>query len=510
MAKATPVPPPAKGVRIKRVQIGLNVFLQLLIVLGIVGMLNFIGFRQYHRWDFSRNKKYQLSPMTTNFLTGLQKPVKAIVFFSPNVPIAGDVSQLLKEYEYASRKKFEVEFVDPYNNILRAKELAAKYKFGASDNIVILDYNGRTKFVNAQDMAVFDQQDQFAMMSGQPPRLKAFKGEQVITSALLEISEDKQNKVYFLAGHGEPEINAPTVATFKAYAERQNVKLDTLRLTDVEKIPDDATALMIFGARADLSDRELKLVGDFWNKNGRLMVLLDPEGRTPRLDAFLSENGVTPTHDRVLRTGTGIGMGDNQQIGLRTIVVDSPTGMFAEQGRDITKELAGINTQMLGSTESLQLDQKRAQAENLRLIPLLQSSKDFWGETEFAGKKETPFFDPKKDHQGPLTIAAAVEKGVVGDAQVKVETARMLVAGNAGWLTDDGLRIAEVGIDFAMNSMNWLLNRETLIGIPPKAKEAVHLDLDETKLMKLAFTVILIIPGLVLPIGIGVWIMRRS
>ncbi len=510
MAKETSSPQPAKVVRIKRFQIGLNVFVQLLIIFCIIAMINFIGFRQFKRWDFSRNKKYQLSPMTTNFLTGLQKPVKAVVFFNPNVPIAGDVGQLLKEYEYTSKKKFEVEFVDPYNNILRAKELASKYKFGASDNIVILDYNGRTKFVNAQDMAVFDQQDQFAMMSGQQPRLKAFKGEQVITGALLEISEDKQNKVYFLSGHGEPELNTPAVATFKAYAERQNVKLDTLRLNDVEKVPDDATALMLFGPRADLSEREIKLVGDFWSKKGRLLILLDPEGRTPRLDAFLVTNGIAPTHDRVLRTGTGIGMGENQQIGLRTIVVSSPTGIITEQSREITKDLAGVDTGLLGATESLQVDQKKAQMDNLRVTPLIQSSKEFWGETEFTGGKETPYFDPKKDHQGPLTIAAAVEKGALGDARVKVDTGRMIVVGNAGWLTDEGLRIAEVGIDFAMGGMNWLLNRETLIGIPPKAKEPVHLDLDETKLMKLALTVILCIPGLVLPIGLGVWILRRS
>ena len=116
-------------------------------------LTNFIGFRQYKRWDLSKNTKYQLSPLTTNLLTSLQKPVKAIVFFNSNTPIVRDVGQLLKEYEYASKKKFEVEIVDPYNNVVRAKDLATKYKFGNNDNIVILDYNGRTKFVNAVDMA---------------------------------------------------------------------------------------------------------------------------------------------------------------------------------------------------------------------------------------------------------------------------------------------------------------------------------------------------------------------
>lgn len=491
-------------------QIGLNVFTQVLVVVGIIAMINFVGFRQFKRWDFSRNQKYALSEQTKNLLRSLEKPVKAVVFFNPSIPIASDVNQLLKEYEYASKKKFEVEFVEPYRNILRAKELASKYKFGSSDNIVILDYDGRSKFVNAQDMAEFDQQDQFSMMTGQPPRLRSFKGEQAITSALLEITEEKQQKVYFVSGHGEPELTGGGIEAFKAYVERQNVKLEPLKLNDVDKVPDDANGLMIVGARADLSEREINLVSDFWGRKGRLFILLDADARTPRLDQFLTQNGITPAHDRVLRTGTGLGMNENQQIGLRTIVMISPSGVITERSKSITKDLAGVDTGFLGATQSLKLDQTKTTTDNIRLTPLVESSKEFWGETEFVGQREMPFFDPKKDTQGPLTIAAAAEKGAVGDPRVKLETARMIVAGNAGWLTDDGIRVAEQNLDFAINSLNWLLNREQLIGIAPKPKEPVKLDLDEKKLSKLALTVILIIPGIVAILGVGAWVARRA
>jgi hypothetical protein len=510
MAQDNPSPNPASSGKIKRLQIGLNVFTQVLIVVALVGMINFIGFRQFKRWDLSHDHKYALSSMTTNLLSNLQKPVKAIVFFNPGIPIAGDVNQLLREYEFTSKKKFEVEMVNPYSNIVRAKELATKYKFGAQDNIVILDYNGRTKFVNADAMAEFDRMDQVAMMSGQPPRLKAFKGEEAITGALLEITEDRQNKVYFTAGHGEPDLKSPAVATFKAYTERQNVKLDTLKLNEVDKVPEDASALVIFGARADFSEREIQLVSEYFGKNGRLFVLLDPDGQTSRLNTFLLSHGITPTNDRVIRTQRMPARDENQQLTLVTAVLLSPSGTIAERSRPITKDLAGVDTAMLGATESLQIDQVRAQTENLRITPLIESSKVFWGETEYKGAKETPFFDPKKDHQGPLTLAAAVEKGALADARVKVETSRLIAVGNAGWLTDEGLRQAEVGVDFAMNSLNWLLNREQLIGIPPKTKEPVRLDLNESKLSKLAFTVIVLIPGIVAALGFGVWLVRRS
>ncbi|MDB6152838.1 MAG: hypothetical protein JWL90_1291 [Chthoniobacteraceae bacterium] len=502
--------PAAKPRSMKRFQIGLNVITQVFIVFVLVAMINFIGFRQFKRWDLSQNKKYELSSMTTNLLASLQKPVKATVFFNPGVAIANDVSLLLREFEYASKKKFEVEVVDPYNNVSRAKDLASKYKFGGNDNIVILDYDGHIKFVTAQDMAELEQLDQMAQMQGQQPRIKAFKGEQAITSALIEITEEKQNKVYVLAGHGEPELKGGTLNGLKAATDRQNIKLETLKLNDVDKVPEDANGLMIIGARADFSERELKLVTDFWAKKGRLFVLLDPDGRTPRLDGFLLENGITPSHDRVLRVGKGLGRDDTQSLALHDVVYLSPTGVMTERGKDISKDLAGIDTALLGATESLQLNIQKAQLENRQLTPLIESSKEFWGETEFVGDQAVPFLDTKKDHVGPLTLAAAMEKGAVADARVKVDTSRMIVVGNAGWIADEGIRVAEVGINFAMNSLNWLLNREPLIGIPPKVKAPVHLGLDDEQLFRLAVVVTLLIPSFFAVIGVGVWFVRRS
>jgi ABC-type uncharacterized transport system involved in gliding motility auxiliary subunit len=161
---AAPAAP--KVVKIKRFQIGLNVLIQLLILVAIVAMVNYLSFRHFKRWDFSRNQKYALTSQTKNLLTSLDKPVRAVVFFSSAAEIVPDVIALLREYEFASGKKFAMEVVDPYRNLTRAQDLQTQYKFGANENIVILDYEGRNKFVNAADMADFEMPDQMAMMMG--------------------------------------------------------------------------------------------------------------------------------------------------------------------------------------------------------------------------------------------------------------------------------------------------------------------------------------------------------
>ncbi|MBV8142659.1 MAG: Gldg family protein, partial [Verrucomicrobia bacterium] len=140
--------PPSKPAGLKRWRIGANVLFQTIIVGVIVLMINYIGFNRYKRWDLSRSNKYALSELTKKFLRSLKKDVKIYVFFSPTSQSAGselyyDLQNLLKEYEFAGRRKVQVENIDPYRNLTRTRELQLKYNFAAAENLVILDYENR-------------------------------------------------------------------------------------------------------------------------------------------------------------------------------------------------------------------------------------------------------------------------------------------------------------------------------------------------------------------------------
>jgi hypothetical protein len=494
--------------KIKRLSIGLNVLVQVLAFTAIAGMINYMSFRHFKRWDFTRNQKYALAPLTKNLLTSLKKPVKAVVFFPNAQAIAQDVSSLLREYEYASDRKVSIEIVDPYRNLTRAKELSEKYKFGNTDNIVILDYEGKSKFVNAADMA---EMDTSRSMFGQPPTIRAFKGEEAITSALLEITEDRQNKVYFLAGHGEPAPTSQELTALKTFIDRQNIKLDPLNLNNTDSVPNDTSAIVILGPRTDLSEREIKLLSDYWNdKNGRLFVMLNPAMKTPRLSEWIETSGVTPRQDIVMRSGTMLAV-ERGQPTLKTGIVTTAVGIIPEQAKPVLKDIIGIDMELIGLSHSFVVDQTKAALFRVRSTPLLTSPAEFWGEIENDPKDtQQPVNDPGKDHQGPLTLAVAVEKGGVDDPRVKVETSRMVLIGNAAFISNDGLRQSALGLDFAINALNWLINREQLAGIPPKSKEAINLSLDEKHMGRIALAVMGVIPTFIAVLGLAVWWRRRS
>ena len=494
--------------KIKRMAIGLNVLIQVLAFAAIAGMVNYLSFRHFKRWDFTRNQKYALAPLTKNLLASLKKPVKAVVFFPNAQGIAQDVSSLLREYEYASDHKIAIEIVDPYRNLNRAKELSEKYKFGNTDNIVILDYEGKSKFVNAADMA---EMDTSRAMFGQPPTIRAFKGEEAITSALLEITEDRQNKVYFLAGHGEPSPTTPELTALKTFVDRQNIKLDTINLNNTDAIPDDSSALVILGPRTDLSEREIKLLSDYWHeKNGRLFVMLNAAMKTPRLCEWIATSGVTPQQDTVMRSGTMLAV-ERGQPTLKTGIVTTAVGVIPDQAKGVLKDIIGIDMELTGLSQSIEVDPAKTTAARVRTTQLLSSAAEFWGETENDSKDaQPPVNDPAKDHKGPLTLAVALEKGGVDDPRVKVETSRMILVGNASFISNDGLRQSAVGLDFAINALNWLINREQLAGIPPKSKEAINLSLDEKHMGRIALAVMGVIPTFVAVLGLMVWWRRRN
>jgi len=495
-----------------RFQFGLNTLVQIVVVTGIVLMLNYLSFRHFKRWDYSRDRKFALSSQTTNLLSHLKKPVRAVIFFSGAGELVPDLQGLMREYEFASKKMFTAEYIDPFRSLTRAQDLQTKYKFGANENILILDYDGRSKFVNAADMADIEMPDQMSMMMGQTqPRIKAFKGEQAITTALLELTEGKANKIYAVGGHGEPDLSGPELKLFAESLKRQNIEAAPLNLLNVGAVPEDARSLIICGPKHDFTELEMKLLEGFWEKKGRIFVLLNPFARTPRLTAWLNEQAILPQEDRVIGVGSFLGTDESGNPRVTKGTIKEAGFVVLNSHTKMTKDYQGVSKRLLGTTQSLQIDKAREQIAKLKIIPLLASVEGFWGETDLAGDEEQAAFDPKKDHMGPLNLAVAVEKGGIKDERVKVETSRLVVVGNAEMLGSNAYRLSEgVSIDLSLNALNWLLDREELIGIPAKEKKNVTLSLDDKQLRQIQIAVMAVIPGIVAVFGLLNWWQRRS
>src|SRR5438128_7157656 len=499
MANKSKEPGTRGRMKIGRIRIGLNVVVQVVLILFLAAMVNSLAFKHYKRWDFSRDQKYALSDKTKRFLDTLKGKMRITVFFSPSTPITADLQNLLTEYQYAGKGKIDVEQIDPERSLSRAKELFDKYKVVTDESLLVLDYDGRNKTVKASEMADIDQS---GMAFGEGPRVAAFQGEQAITSAMIDLVEGKKKTLGYVTGHKEPPLSEGTspISVLKTFIENENIKFQDLNLLDLDAIPADVKAVMIIGPQYDLSDREMKLLHDFWDKQGRILLLLDPAAKTPKLRGFVDELGIKANDDRLmvfLRTGI-------QELALTRDVQarfmgDSP----------ITKRLADVRTLFLGGTSSLTLDPDRVRAANIRLEPLVQAEKGYFAEPDYNTDDQAKLQgDAKRESNTPLTIGVAIEKGGSADQRVQVNSSRLVVVSNGSFVQDNAITQDQQGLDFISGSVNWLLSREPLIGIAPKVSKPLTFSLNDEALRRLRWIVLVFIPLVPALIGTMVWLPR--
>src|SRR6266567_4436540 len=502
-----------KPKKIQRLQIGLNLLVQLILIFFLIIAMNWIGFRHYKRWDVSRDQKYALSDKTKRFLNSIKGKVRITVFFSPTTPISGDVSSLLTEYQYAAKGKIDVENIDPQRSLSRAKELFDKYKVVSDESLLVIDYDGRNKTVKASEMAEIDQS---GMALGEGPRVTAFKGEQAITSAMMDLVEGKKNVIGYVTGHKEPSIaetsplammqqqqqTGSPVSVLKTFIENENIKFQELNLFNEPQIPAEIKAVMIVGPQYDLSDREIKLLHDFWDQQGRILLLLDPSAKTPKFNAFVNELGVKVNDDRLMAfVRTGI-----EELALirdvqARFLGDSP----------VTKRNTNNRTIFFGGTSSITLQPERVRAANIRLQPLIEAEKGYFAETDYKNNDQAKLqANAKKAGTAPLTIGVSVEKGGSADERVQMNSSRMVVVSNATFVQDNALTQDQQALDFISSSTNWLLSREQLIGIAPKVPKTLTFSLNEDALRSLRWMILVLMPLVFVVLGTAVWWKRRA
>jgi ABC-type uncharacterized transport system involved in gliding motility auxiliary subunit len=503
----------AKPKKIQRLQIGLNVLVQLILIFFLVSAVNWIGFRHYKRWDVSRDQKYALSDKTKRFLDTIKGKVRITVFFSPSTPISADVSSLLTEYQYAAKGKIDIENIDPQRSLSRAKELFDKYKVVSDESLIVIDYQGRNKTVKASEMAEIDQS---GMAFGEGPRVTAFKGEQAITSAMIDLVEGKKNTIGYVTGHKEPSITEPSplamldqqqqagspISLLKTFIENENIKFQELNLFNEPQIPAEIKTVMIVGPLYVLSDREIKLLHDFWNKQGRILLLIDPSAKTPKLNAFLNELGVKVNDDRLMAfVRTGI-----EELAL----IRDVQARFLSNS-PVTKRLGEVRGLFFGGTSSITVQPERVRAANIRLQPLIEAEKGYFAETDYNTTDQAKLqADAKKAGTAPLTIGVSIEKGGSADERVQMNSARMVVVSNATFVQNNALTQDQQALDFVSASANWLLSREQLIGIAPKIPKTVTFSLNQDALRSLRWIILILMPLVFVVLGTAVWWKRRA
>jgi len=449
----------------RQARYGSNALVITLAMLGILIVINYLAYKNTKTWDLTEDKTYSLAKETLDILNKLPEPVVAQAFYTSNLS-TDTARKLLDSYQLNSKGKFSYKFIDP-----NADPLAAQAAKVTRDGTIVLKTGDRQEQITYPD-------------------------EQELTNALIRLANPGQRIVYFVTGHGESDINGTdtsSLSQLKKNLESKNYTVNTLNLLSQAQIPKDALAVIIAGPKKPLTNQEVSILKTYADQGGALVILYEPspisgiDNDNDPLVKYLTDSwGVTLDNDLIL----------DPNVDPMVVTYAAPDSYGQHP---ITQKMTGVGI-VFPTARSIEINQNAASQSTVKLAVTAQNA---WGETDLAAlKNNQASIDPNKDIVGPLTLAISSEK-----TNTK---SRLVVIGDVDFSTDKYFNQFGNG-DFIMNSIDWAAVQENLINLTTKPATTRQLanPLLDYQIGLLLLLLVFIIPGLVIVMGIIVWVQRR-
>ncbi|MBI3322015.1 MAG: GldG family protein [Candidatus Omnitrophica bacterium] len=477
-----------KGAR--RLLLSLNVILTLAVLGALFIMVNFIASRRYARWDLTRQRMAVLSDKTLQTLKTLKEPLTVTVFYQPTSRLYDLITDLLNEYARAN-PLIRVERVDPEQDIARAKQLAKEFKIEDA-NVVVFRSGSRQKYLADPELAEYDYA---SLQFGGQPRVKAFKGEEAFTSAIVSVTQAASPLAWMITGHGEKSVEdaAPAgLSDFKHYLEQHNMVVQSVTLLERTGIPAEVKMIVVPGPARRFTETELISLQAYLQQGGRLLALIDPLDDTG-LDGLLAQWGIELGMDIVVDPARQLPF-----VSAANLFVTTYTHHPIVEKMKMLMTLFPL-ARSVRPTPSL--------PSGVAVTPLALTSDEGWGERQTG--TSTFEFTEGKDLKGPVSIAVAAERPAAAEAGGQAKPTRLVVIGDSDFIINT--QLSNVGNrDFLLGAVYWLAEQEQLIGIGPKALESIKLTLTAAQLTATFWFSVLTLPLACGLLGAGVWWMRRT
>src|ERR1035438_872908 len=269
----------------------------IVVILAVLGGVNFLANRYDKSWDSTANKQFSLADQTIKVVHDLKRDVH-VTYFGSNETFTG-ARDLLDRYSALS-PRFHVQYIDPERKPAQAK--AAGYR---ADAPIIIDSGTRKEAAKSLS-------------------------EEEVTGGLIRSLKSGARGVCVLNAANEHRLDdegASGYSFMKQLEERDNYTAKTVNLNPAApdagkpiavgqtpaaasvEIPKDCTVLVVGGPQLDYSPSAVAALKSFEEGGGRELVMLDsvmrigkdePPAENAELSKLLEDWGVTVNKDLVL------------------------------------------------------------------------------------------------------------------------------------------------------------------------------------------------------------------
>jgi hypothetical protein len=435
----------------------------LVIILAILSYQAVGRFLKFE-YDATSNKAHSLALESLNVLSSINEKVEILGFFLGAKP-PEHIAELLNKF---TRNSSNITWrgLDPD----KERPLVEAYGISEKDTLFIKKINDNTTGIKvSRDI-----------------------NEETLTNALRKLVSGRKANILTLSGHGEGDITNDKEVGFlflKEAIEGEGYKVPTsVTLTSVDLKPSKESFLLLIAPTTSYLPEELTQIKNYFENGGSGLILLEPN-RNADLSGLLSGLGFKIGNDIIVDKEM-FTMGESR-LGVQPIV-DS----YSKHGA-----VDGFKKSIVFST--LRSVRKEPMADSVQELAF--TSESSWGETNLVDlySKSPKALKDESDNQGPISIAATLEREVGGLKQ------RLVVIGDSEFAANINLRQL-FNRDFILNLVNWAIGEDTPVTIRAGTLEKSEIVISERTYMLLFMFLGILLPELLILWSVFMWGKRRS
>lgn len=500
-------------------QFAIGLAITAVMCLVLLGTVNWLATAYNVKKDLTKNQFHTLSDQTKKIAEGLKENITIRVWstavdrMSANV----DMRRFLDNYESAGKGKIKVEIKNPNED--RPGSAADNIK---RDNIIVVKSS-----------------------SGRESRIENFtdtKGEELLTNAIMQAIKGRKKTLCFLSGHGEVGLGdseAQGMSQIKSQLTASTYETKDVALATAEKMPEDCELLVVAGPRSEAAEREVKMIRGYLDGGGkgifmmgagtpagwrkvaadygvsvRSDLIIDPRVQPPIAIAtknYAQDVDVVRSFNRlvIFPETSSLEITDKPKDGetLKTFI-SSESYTFAKTGdlkniktiRPTPADMRGplpvavlitkpvVATELKSAPEAAPIKGKEPKKAAPSNHGSLLKKFSLISEAVAADGDEIPVGTDSDEE--PLPSSGAGSPAKDGPKDQKTEMS-LIVFSNHNFVMNSF--VGQMGnMDLFLNSVNFLLKDQDLIGIRPREVRQASLELSAESLRQVYATVLLI------------------
>ena len=435
----------------------------------------------YTSLDFSYTQLFALTDDTKDYLQKLDSDITIYVLNSEKSKDA-KIDETLERYQGLS-SHIKVEYVDPSTS----PNFYQDYTDSApTTNSLIVVSDSRSKVIDYND--IYDYETSMDYSTYQYTQtITGYDAEGQITSAIEYVTMDADTLpvVYQITGHNETTLGS----NFTDVISKANANLQSLELFNEEKVPDDASAIIINSPTVDFNEADAQKVIDYLNGGGKAVII----GCYAYNDDLPNFNKILETYNVSFKTGV-VAENDGTKYYQNPLYV-LPTVKATDYTSDATDGYV-----FLAGTCAIEYPDNTDTVTYTQMLTTSDSSvlKKDW-------KNITTSKAEDGDENGPFTTGLAINDSDTG--------ASVIVFGTP-YVVDDSYDNAVSGNNADMfkdviTSMTGNVELASSV-IPEKDYTLSNITINTLSAVVVGLIVMIAIPIVLLIIGIVVWAVRRK